>query len=50
MKDSGITWNQASLDRYLTDPKGTVPGNKMAFGGVKDAAKRQAIIDYLKGV
>jgi cytochrome c len=48
MKNSGLTWNQATLDRYLTDPRGTVPGTKMAFGGVKDAAKRQEIINYLK--
>ena len=48
MKDSGLTWNQATLDRYLTDPRGVVPGTKMAFGGVKDAAKRQEIINYLK--
>lgn len=48
MKDSGLTWNQANLDRYLTDPRGTVPGTKMAFGGVADAAKRQAIIDYIR--
>jgi len=48
MEGSGLTWNQATLDRYLTDPRGVVPGTKMAFGGVADAAKRQAIIDYLK--
>jgi len=48
MKDSGLVWNQADLDRYLADPRGVVPGTKMAFGGVKDAAKRQEIIDYLK--
>ena len=50
MKNSGLTWNQATLDRYLTDPRGTVPGTKMAFGGVKDAAKRQEIIDYIQGL
>src|SRR5690606_11648070 len=48
MKESGLTWNQATLDRYLADPRGTVPGTKMAFGGVSDPAKRQAIIDYIK--
>ena len=48
MKNSGLTWNQATLDRYLADPRGVVPGTKMAFGGVADAAKRQAIIDYLR--
>jgi cytochrome c2 len=46
MKNSGLTFNQATLERYLTDPRGVVPGTKMAFGGVADAAKRQAIIDY----
>ena len=48
MKNSGLTWNQANLDRYRTDPRGVVPGTKMAFGGVKDAGKRQEIINYLK--
>ena len=50
MKNSGLTWNQATLDRYLTDPRGVVPGTKMSFGGVKDAAKRQEIINYLKTI
>jgi len=48
MKNSGLTLNQSGLDRYLADPRGVVPGTKMAFGGVKDAAARQAIINYLK--
>lgn len=48
MKESGLVWNQSTLDRYLTDPMGVVPGTKMAFAGVKDAAKRQEIINYLK--
>ena len=48
MEHSGLVWNQANLDKYLADPRGVVPGTKMAFGGVKDAAKRQEIINYLK--
>lgn len=48
MKSSGLTWNQSALDRYLADPKGVVPGNKMAYPGLKDPAKRQAMIAYLK--
>ena len=50
MKNSGLTWNKANLDRFLTDPKGVVPGTKMTFPGLKDAAKRQAMIDYLKSL
>ena len=47
MKDSGITWDEAKLNEYLKDPKATVPGNKMAFAGVKDDAKRADLIAYL---
>lgn len=50
MKSSGLTWNQATLDRYLADPKGVVPGTKMGFAGLKDAAKRQEVIAYLRTV
>jgi cytochrome c2 len=50
MEHSDLRWNQAALDRYLTDPRGVIPGTKMAFGGVKDAAQRQEIINYLKGL
>lgn len=48
MKSSGLTWNAANLDKYLENPQGVVPGTKMSFAGVKDAAKRKAVIDYMK--
>lgn len=47
MKNSGITWDEAKLNEYVKDPKATVPGNKMAFAGVKDDAKRADLIAYL---
>lgn len=47
LKDSGLTWNAASLDRWLTAPQKAVPGTKMPFGGIADAAKRKEIVDYL---
>ena len=50
MKDAGLTWNQAGLDRYLENPRGVVPGTTMAYNGVKDAAQRQAVINYLKSL
>lgn len=49
MKNSGITWDEASLDKYLTDPRGTIPGNKMAFAGVKNEQARKDLIAFLKG-
>lgn len=50
MKSSGVTWNAATLDKYLTNPRDVVPGTKMSFGGLKDADKRQAVIAYLKSL
>ena len=48
MKNSGITWDEESLAKYLKDPKGTVAGNKMAFAGVKKDDDLKNLIAYLK--
>lgn len=50
MAKSGITWNDETLDKYLTDPKGLVPGNKMAFAGLKKEDERKDVISYLDTV
>ncbi|HRY06645.1 MAG TPA: cytochrome c family protein [Hyphomicrobiaceae bacterium] len=47
MKNSGITWNEAELDKYLKDPKADIPGNKMVFVGIKDDADRADLVAYL---
>ena len=47
MRRSGISWTPETLDKYLADPQGMVPGTKMIFPGVKDEADRKALIDYL---
>ena len=47
MAKAGITWDRASLDRYLADPQAMVAGTRMVFLGVKSADDRKAIIDYL---
>lgn len=48
MKSAGITWDAATLDQYLADPKGFIPGNKMAFVGLKKEKERQDVIAYLQ--
>ena len=47
MKNSGITWDEANLAEYLKNPKQKIPGNKMAYAGVKDDAKIADLIAYL---
>lgn len=50
MASAGFKWTDANLDAFLTDPKAKVPGNAMPFAGVKDPAKRAAVIAYLKSL
>jgi cytochrome c len=50
MQGAHVTWDEKTLDQYLTDPKTIVPGTKMLFPGVKNADERHAIIDYLKSL
>jgi len=47
MRASGIVWNAKSLDRFLADPVGTVPGTSMGYAGIKDARERADLIAYL---
>ncbi len=48
LKSSGLTLDEATLDKWLENPRTLVPGNRMSFPGLKDAAKRAEIIAYLK--
>lgn len=48
LKEAGLVLDEATLHQWLENPKALVPGNRMSFPGIKDAAKRQEIIDYLK--
>ena len=47
LKASGMTWNAKTLDRWLTDPKKTVPGTKMPFIGIQDRKTREQVVAYL---
>lgn len=48
LKGSGITWDAATLDRFIANPEEVVPNNNMKpFKGVPDAAVRKRIVDYL---
>jgi cytochrome c len=48
VKSSGVTWDAASIDKFITNPDGFIPNNNMKpFTGVSDAATRKKIIDFL---
>jgi cytochrome c len=46
MKNSGIVWDEAQIERYLAAPPAMVPGGKMTLA-VPDAKHRAAIARYL---
>jgi len=47
MAQAGFDWTPARLDQYLANPRADMPGNRMAFIGLKDPADRQNLIAYL---
>lgn len=48
MQKAKIRWDAKTLDAFLTKPTGVVPGNRMAFAGLPNAADRANLIAYLK--
>ena len=46
LRDSGLTWDRATLDRFLAAPADAVPGTTMPMA-VPDATERRALLDYL---
>jgi cytochrome c len=49
-KGSGITWDEATLDSYITNPQKVVPKTIMPYPGLKDATQRANLIAYLATV
>ena len=43
----GLVWTPEDLAKYLIAPKEFVPGNKMAFAGLKEQADIDNVIAYL---
>jgi cytochrome c len=47
MKNSGLTWDDATLDKFLTTPFAFLPGTSMGYAGVYDQKDRDDLIAYL---
>ena len=48
MKQSGIVWTEASLDRFLAAPLEALPGTSMGYAGIADPKERSDLIAYLE--
>lgn len=49
-KNSGLTWDTPTLDRYLVAPKQVVPNTTMGYAGLKNDTQRSDLIAYLATV
>ncbi len=45
---ANLTWDAATLDKYLQAPRAMIPGTTMTYGGLKDDTKRADLIAYLE--
>lgn len=44
----GWVWTEEKMMEYLLNPRAAMPGNKMAYAGLKDDRDRKDLIAYLK--
>ena len=47
-KKLDVTWDAATLDKYLTNPRAMVPDTSMVYPGLKDSAERADLVAYLE--
>lgn len=48
MQKSGIVWTEDNIKKYLADPKGFIPGNRMVYAGLKKPEDVENLIAYIK--
>lgn len=44
----GLTWTEANLRAYLTDPKAVVPAGSMSFAGIRNEQQLNDLLAYLQ--
>ncbi|UGV28020.1 cytochrome c family protein [Rhodopseudomonas boonkerdii] len=47
MKAKGGSWSFEELNKFIANPKGTVPGTAMGFAGIQKDSERADLIAYL---
>ena len=48
MRASGLTWDESTLRRFITNPQQTVRGTKMTFVGYSNPDDVEAVLAYIK--
>ena len=50
MKGMGGTWSIEDLNKFLTNPKGFMPGTAMGFAGIPKDSERADVLAYLNSL
>ena len=48
MADSGVVWDETTIAEYLRQPRKYIPGNRMAFAGLRKQADIDNLMAYLQ--
>lgn len=48
LRDRGGEWGYEELANFIHNPRGYIPGNKMAFAGIRDEAEIADLLAYLR--
>ncbi len=47
LKKAALTWNEATLTKWVAGPQRVVPGNKMMFPGLTSKKQQADVVAYL---
>jgi cytochrome c len=48
LKALGVTWDAPTIDKWISNPRGMVPGTKMTYLGMENSKDRTDVVAYLK--
>jgi len=48
LQKSGLVWTEDNIKKYLADPKGFIPGNRMVYAGLKKPEDVENVIAFIK--